>query len=622
MRPKSKKDTGLGKAIIKDRFKGNTRPRDGDTFLHTTDLDDGASWTKLQSITQQRDLDEFLSTAQLAGTQFTAEKEVLARQEANKEKLVIPRRPNWDQTTTPSQLELNERDAFLRWRRNLAFLQEQDEFLLTPFERNLEVWRQLWRVIERSDLVVQIVDARNPLFFRSTDLEKYVKEVDKNKKNLLLINKADLLTANQRQLWSDYLDSQGIRYIFFSAVLAQENLEKELLEVSADNVPEFNDGSDNEKENVETSPNDNIYKVMPEFRDNEDAKDDAIEHSKAASLEDRYSKHIDNEKVCIRTTKDLVSLLVAEAADVEDQTEPDKKLTIGLVGYPNVGKSSTINALLGEKRVSVSSTPGKTKHFQTIHLTPSLVLCDCPGLVFPNFATTNADMVCNGVLPIDQLREHTGPAALVAQRIPKSVLEAIYGIKIRIKATEEGGNNIPTAEELLVAFATARGFTKSGHGNPDESRAARYILKDYVNGKLPFCHPPPTGISSEKFNSELHNVELYIKNKKKIKSIITQDGDDISSSIANQINIGTQSKALDQSFFGDPAPSPKVKGKFAGEFSRVKLYPIHSTLNDEGKPIGRGGATSLAGVIAQSGKKHHKKGRKNVKNHGANGYDI
>lgn len=33
MRPKSKKDTGLGKAIIRDRFKGNTRPKDGDTFL-------------------------------------------------------------------------------------------------------------------------------------------------------------------------------------------------------------------------------------------------------------------------------------------------------------------------------------------------------------------------------------------------------------------------------------------------------------------------------------------------------------------------------------------------------------------------------------------------------------
>src|SRR4051794_3614173 len=78
-------------------------------------------------------------------------------------------------------------------------------------------------------------------------------------------------------------------------------------------------------------------------------------------------------------------------------------------------RSSTINALLGEKLVSVSSTPGKTKHFQTIHLTPDIILCDCPGLVFPTFSTTKADQVCNGVLPIDQLREFTGPVALVTQ---------------------------------------------------------------------------------------------------------------------------------------------------------------------------------------------------------------
>ncbi len=70
--------------------------------------------------------------------------------------------------------------------------------VLTPYERNLEVWRQLWRVIERSDIVVQIVDARNPLFFRSNDLENYVKEVDSKKKNLLLVNKADYLSENQR----------------------------------------------------------------------------------------------------------------------------------------------------------------------------------------------------------------------------------------------------------------------------------------------------------------------------------------------------------------------------------------------------------------------------------------
>ena len=44
------------------------------------------------------------------------------------------------------------------------------ELLLTPFERGIEVWRQLWRVLERSHLIVQIVDTRNPLRFRCEDL--------------------------------------------------------------------------------------------------------------------------------------------------------------------------------------------------------------------------------------------------------------------------------------------------------------------------------------------------------------------------------------------------------------------------------------------------------------------
>src|SRR5438876_963564 len=82
-----------------------------------------------------------------------------------------------------------------------AELVESNDLLMTPFERNLEVWRQLWRVIERSDLVVQIVDARNPLLFRSEDLEKYVKEVDSRKENLLLVNKADMMTVEQRSAW-------------------------------------------------------------------------------------------------------------------------------------------------------------------------------------------------------------------------------------------------------------------------------------------------------------------------------------------------------------------------------------------------------------------------------------
>jgi large subunit GTPase 1 len=199
----------------------------------------------MRSVTEQGALDEFLATAELAGTDFTAErtsnvkiihtdvknpyllssveeKATLKKHDDNKSRLTVPRRPHWDASTTPNQLDMLERDAFLKWRRGLAQLQENQDLLMTPFERNIEVWRQLWRVIERSDLVVQIVDARNPLMFRSADLEAYVKDVDPRKENLLLINKADMMTYSQRMAWAEHLKRAKIAYKFFSASLAND----------------------------------------------------------------------------------------------------------------------------------------------------------------------------------------------------------------------------------------------------------------------------------------------------------------------------------------------------------------------------------------------------------------
>ena len=49
-----------------------------------------------------------------------------------------------------------------------------------------------------------------------------MKEVSPLKKNLLLINKADLLTAEQRETWSSYLTKQGLDFAFFSALEEEE----------------------------------------------------------------------------------------------------------------------------------------------------------------------------------------------------------------------------------------------------------------------------------------------------------------------------------------------------------------------------------------------------------------
>lgn len=470
----------------------------------------------MRSVTEQGALDEFLSTAELAGTDFTAEKmnnvkiihtnqknpyllsaaeerSSIRKQMANKNRLTVPRRPHWDEKTTPQELDKKEKASLLEWRRGLAELQENDDLLMTPFERNLEVWRQLWRVIERSDLIVQIVDARHPLMFRSEDLEKYVKEVDAKKTNLLLVNKADMMTLRQREVWADHFDKAGINYKFFSASLAKEMIES----MDIDSVSATQQAAEIGRE--ESSLANAAERLEVESKEAEAHQLASEENSDGAQ----------SQRTRILTVEELEELFLTNAPEAKDNgSEQPRKITVGLVGYPNVGKSSTINALIGAKKVSVSSTPGKTKHFQTIHLSDDVILCDCPGLVFPNFATTKAELVCNGILPIDQLREFTGPAALVAQRIPQSFIEALYGVQIHKRPLEEGGTGIPSAEEILTAYAIARGFAKTGQGQPDESRAARYILKDYVSGKLLFCHPPPQdpAIDPREFNRELYDA--------------------------------------------------------------------------------------------------------------------
>lgn len=642
----------------------------------------------MRSVTEQAALDEFLSTAELAGTDFTAEKmnnikiiqtdqrnpyllsateerSAVKKQAERRNRLTVPRRPAWDESTTPQQLDKLERASLLDWRRGLAELQDTEDLLMTPFERNIEVWRQLWRVIERSDLVVQIVDARNPLLFRSEDLEKYVKEVDPKKNNLLLVNKADMMTLSQREAWADYFENAGINYKFFSASLA-----KALNEAMDSN--ELNEGaSQAEREGAEDGAGETIGKDMLDDMGHKLAEDvekiglqekegDGEKWDSVGYLEDDS-----DQRTRILTVDALEALFLQNAPKIENaDPEHPRKIQIGLVGYPNVGKSSTINALIGAKKVSVSSTPGKTKHFQTIHLSPEVILCDCPGLVFPNFATTKAELVCNGILPIDQLREFTGPAGLVVQRVPQAFLEALYGIKIEKRPLEEGGTGIPTAEELLIAYATARGFTKTGQGQPDESRAARYILKDYVNGKLLFCHPPPppptsratttttTSIDPYHFNRELYDIDhLPQKRQAFFATAAEQEGDEeeekeeekkaVSSSKAGRVASveddldlaaaattpvqGAKSTRLDKKFF---APGQGINGAhftmpFNHAYSEQGAAAAAVAARQQQKELSGRKARVMVALerdvdvsdvrLGNGKKKHYKGGRKKVK---------
>ena len=169
-----------------------------------------------------------------------------------------------------------------------------------------------------------------------------------------------------------------------------------------------------------------------------------------------------------------------------------------------VSNSSIINVLVGSSknihgvvRVGIAVHPGKTKHFQTHPLPnrPRMMLCDCPGLVFPSFVSSSADMIAAGVFPIEQMRDHWPAVDLVCRRVPRDVLNAHYGIRL-LEPTDpelsEGGwvggkgplsPRLPlTSEEVLGTYCVARSMLASLSGVPDYQRAAKVVVKDYSNG--------------------------------------------------------------------------------------------------------------------------------------------
>jgi large subunit GTPase 1 len=701
---KHDRESGMGKSLIKlhankyrPRSDGKNRHGDGGmtmtqgvTSIGIDPVMSGmiADTNTTKSVLELQELDDFLLTAELANQQFAVEHEGVVildetarhyshQQQANTPRvtfadndnnlhqqssstvvpsfafteLSVPRRPKWDSTTTPQQLEVNERESFLQWRRSIA-QQEEKLFTLeqttvttgsinhriaaTPFEKNLQVWRQLWRVLERSDCVLQLVDGRNPLFYLSYDLKQYATE-DLKKPMMILVNKSDYLSKEQRQLWYDYLtkelgwDPDSI--LFFSAITEQQVLDEAAYQErrkqanreqfdTADEIKlnmdekddedetgddgEYSNTSDSEDENEQRNrnKNKNVFGIETEEEDDENTTEEekdnnndngkieltntSIGDSGCPNLHDDDVKITPEESTQQKTNTENSTQLVDQTNRIEvvdlsavvdekldtynsdevqqpyDSIGIDRPLSrkqlldtmmkfaqsrncapnpkynriqFGMVGFPNVGKSSVINVLVGSSkhthglvRVAVANQPGKTKHFQTLLLPDrtDMMLCDCPGLVFPSFVSNTADLIAAGVYPIAQMREHWTVMSLICQRIPRPIIESLYGIQLPSPAFDTTYSNYvidtnsseqslppPTPEEFLGTLCVARGMLAANSGVPDYQRAARMIVKDYASGKLLYCHPPPSTTDVAAFQKE--TIQTAIQNTQKLQ---------------------------------------------------------------------------------------------------------
>eukprot|EP00088_Acartia_fossae_P037123 TRINITY_DN3830_c0_g1_i1.p1 TRINITY_DN3830_c0_g1~~TRINITY_DN3830_c0_g1_i1.p1 ORF type:complete len:607 (+),score=119.09 TRINITY_DN3830_c0_g1_i1:46-1866(+) len=406
----------------------------------------------------------------------------------------FPKRPVWDSSWSKEKLEMNEQRIFRNYVTKMLRVeaqtdkkrrddfseeheydsdvseQENDEsqashenntedYELSYFELNLETWRQLWRVLEKSQVLLVILDVRYAAATFPPSLYQYIKE--KGKELIVVLNKIDLISGELAAAWKNYFITRypGTHIVFFTS------------------FPSYNlvGGVKENRRGMK------IRKKKTQFSIVKEASEEIWEICNKL-----FGKEVDLStwKDKIAGAENVDTRIVQETYDHTKQASGDSKgeLVIGTVGHPNVGKSSLINSLCGKKVVSVSKTPGHTKHFQTIYLTRNVQLCDCPGLVFPS-KVPKALQVLMGSFPIAQLREPYSVVQFLAERLD---LPRLLDINLPEDETEW------TAFLICEQFAVKKGFVTARTSRPDTYRAANMILRFALDGRICLSFTPPS----------------------------------------------------------------------------------------------------------------------------------
>lgn len=163
---------------------------------------------------------------------------------------------------------------------------------------------------------------------------------------------------------------------------------------------------------------------------------------------------------------------------------------MGLIGYPNTGKSSIINTLRKKKVCTVEPIPGSTKIWQYITLMKRIYLIDCPGVVPPNNEDTPEDILLRGVVRVEKLENPEQYIGAVLQRVKPQHIERTYDVR---------GFTTPT--EFLELLARKGGRLLKG-GEPDVDGVAKMVLSDFLRGKIPWFTPSPVIEGQEKISRD------------------------------------------------------------------------------------------------------------------------
>uniref|UniRef100_A0A667ZRL8 Nucleolar GTP-binding protein 2 n=1 Tax=Myripristis murdjan TaxID=586833 RepID=A0A667ZRL8_9TELE len=163
-----------------------------------------------------------------------------------------------------------------------------------------------------------------------------------------------------------------------------------------------------------------------------------------------------------------------------------KQISVGFIGYPNVGKSSVINTLRSKKVCNVAPLAGETKVWQYITLMRRIFLIDCPGVVYPS-EDSESDIVLKGVVQVEKIRNPEEHIGAVLERAKPEYIQKTY--------------RVPTwssAEDFLEKLAFRTGKLLKG-GEPDLTTVSKMVLNDWQRGRIPFFVKPPGPEGDQEF---------------------------------------------------------------------------------------------------------------------------
>jgi hypothetical protein len=160
---------------------------------------------------------------------------------------------------------------------------------------------------------------------------------------------------------------------------------------------------------------------------------------------------------------------------IASKIKKEEKVVVGIIGYPNTGKSSVINFLIGKKSAGTGSEAGFTKGMQKLKLTQDIVLLDSPGIISKKDynAISSEKLAQNVKVGARSYSQVKNPEQIIVELMREfpGIISKHYKIE-----TED-------PEHLLEELGRKKNmFKKQGEVNFDKT--SRIILKDWQEGKI------------------------------------------------------------------------------------------------------------------------------------------